>query len=96
LYSPLLPGESFGSLSFVSEKTGEFWYKLNLTALKPDPMELEQFECELGKTANQYVTIENPSPDEVILRYATTNNLNFSIVPEKVIIPPYEMMEIMI
>jgi hypothetical protein len=96
LYSPLLPGEGLGSLSFVSDKTGEFWYKLQLKALEPDPVELEMFECELGKTAIQYVTIENPAPDEVILKYQTTNHLNFSIVPQRVIIPAYDMVEIMV
>jgi len=96
LYSPLLPGEGNGSIAFVSEMTGEFWYKLNLRAVPPDPIELELFECELGKTASTYVTVENPSAEEVILNYSTTNHLNFSIVPERVAIPAYDMIELMV
>lgn len=51
LFSPLLPGEEYGSISFVSERTGEFWYKLKLIALPPEPIDLELFEAELGKSA---------------------------------------------
>lgn len=55
LYSPLLPGESSGSINFVSEKTGEFWYKLKLVALPPDPVELDEFTCEIGKSISSSI-----------------------------------------
>lgn len=94
LYSPLLPGEGEGAVSFVSDRTGEFWYKLKLIALPPEPIELDMFECELGKSATQLVGIENPTNEEVILDYSCTNPLNFELSPEKVILPPYEVVEI--
>lgn len=94
LYSPLLPGEAEGAVSFVSDRTGEFWYKLKLVALPPEPIDLEMFECELGRSATQIVGIENPTNEEVILDYSCTNPLNFELNPEKVILPPYEVVEI--
>ncbi|CAG9335550.1 unnamed protein product [Blepharisma stoltei] len=93
LYSPLLPGESYGTISFVSEKTGEFWYKLKLIALPPEPFELEIFECELGKSETQHIALENPTNEEVILDYSCSNPLNFELVPERIILPPYETIE---
>lgn len=93
LYSPLLPGETYGTISFVSEKTGEFWYKLKLIALAPEPFEIEIFECELGKAETKTIALENPTNEEVILDYTCTNPLNFELVPEKIILPPYETID---
>lgn len=95
-YSPLIPGESEGAIFFISEKTGEFWYKLKLNALPPEPIELELFECELGRTESQAILLENPTDEEAILDYTSSNPLNFELVPEKIIIPPGEVVEALI
>jgi len=48
LFSPLLSGRYKGSIRFISEYTGEFWYKLLLVATPPDDISLEEFESEIG------------------------------------------------
>lgn len=96
LYSPLIPGESDGAVFFVSEKTGEFWYKLKLNALPPEAIELPIFECELGRTESQQVYMENPTAEEAILEYSSSNPLNFELVPERILLPPYETVEAII
>lgn len=93
LYSPLIPGETDGAVFFISEKTGEFWYKLKLNALPPEPIELPLFECELGRTQSQQIFLDNPTAEEGIIDYTSSNPLNFEIVPEKIIIPPYETVD---
>lgn len=96
LYSPLIPGESDGAVFFVSEKTGEFWYKLKLNALPPEAIELPVFECELGRTESQQIYLENPTAEEAVLDYTSSNPLNFELVPEKILLPPYETVEAII
>jgi hypothetical protein len=96
VFSPLIPGESEGAIFFMSEKTGEFWYKLKLNALPPEPIELPLFECELGRTESQTIVLENLTAEEAILDYNSSNPLNFELVPEKVAIPPYEVIEAVI
>ena len=90
LYSPLLPGEREGSVSFVSDRTGEFWYKLILVALPPEPIELNLFEAELGKVGIQEITLENPTNEEVVLDCDCSNPFNFEIDPGRPILIPYE------
>ena len=96
VFSPLIPGETEGAVFFVSEKTGEFWYKLKLNALPPEPIELGVFECELGRSETQQILLENPTGDEAILDYTSSNPLNFELVPEKIVLPPYETVEALI
>lgn len=96
LYSPLIPGESDGAVFFVSERTGEFWYKLKLNALPPEAIELPLFECELGRTESQQILLDNPTGEDAVLTYNSSNPLNFEIIPEKIILPPYETVDALI
>lgn len=96
LFSPLIPGEYEGAVFFISEKTGEFWYKLKLNALPPEPIELNLFECELGRTESKQIFLDNPTGEEAILDYSSSNPLNFEIIPEKIVIPPYETVDALI
>ena len=96
LYTPLMPGEGEGSVSFISEKTGEFWYYLHLICDPTDPIEKETFECDLGKSAAKQITLENPSGKEVVLDYHCTNTLNFELIPDKIILPPFGAVEALI
>lgn len=94
VYSPLKAGEFEGAVSFMSERTGEFWYKLKLLAHEPSPIELELFEAELGRNCFKTYVLENPSNEEVVLDYENTNPINFELVPERVVLQPYEAFEV--
>lgn len=94
LYSPLKVGEFEGAVSFMSERTGEFWYKLKLIAREPDPIEIDLFEAELGRNCIKTFMLENPSNEEVVLDYENTNPVNFEMIPERVILQPYEALEV--
>jgi len=50
-FTPSLIGESKASIIFYSKYTGEFWYKINLNAVSPEPTQLPGMECQLGKNA---------------------------------------------
>lgn len=69
---------------------GEFWYDLNLVAEENPIIQLELLECELGKNADHFIELENPTGKEIFLDYRNSNPTNFEVIPEKVILPPFE------
>ncbi len=51
VFAPLRVGNSDGSISFVNEKAGEFWYALKLQADPAPPVVLKPMMCAVGQTA---------------------------------------------
>jgi len=49
IFSPLASGAYQGTIGFLNEKVGEFWYDLNLNAEENPVVNLDLLECELGK-----------------------------------------------
>jgi hypothetical protein len=96
LYSPLIPGQNDGSVFFLSEKTGEFWYKVRLICDPADSITLDPFECDIGRSIAKPVVLDNPSSQEVLLSYLCSNPTNFDIVPNTVILPAYGSLEVLV
>ena len=90
VYSPLKPIKSLGSIAFIHEKLGEVWYDLNLEATDIVPVRLSTLKAELGKVEAHEVELENPSNKEVVVRTKISNPHNFDVLPEEIIIPPYD------
>lgn len=90
IYSPLKTGKFSGTIGFLNEKVGEFWYDLTLTCDENPIINLELIECELGKVGKQIITLENPTSHEQTIDYRITNTTNFEVIPEKIIIGSYE------
>ena len=90
VYSPLKPAKQLGSIAFIHEKLGEVWYDLNLEANDTVPVRLPTLKAELGKVESHEVELENPSNKEVIVKTKISNPHNFDILPEDIIIPPYD------
>lgn len=61
IFSPLVAGQFQGTIGFLNEKVGEFWYDLTLSAEENPVVNLALLECELGKTQSHMVTLENPT-----------------------------------
>ncbi|CAM4444816.1 unnamed protein product [Lepidochelys kempii] len=78
-YSPAGTGTSEGSVIFLSEMVGEFWYALKLTSEKPLPTTLPEIECELGKWVRMYIPLLNPTYETLDLEMVNSNPENFSI-----------------
>jgi hypothetical protein len=49
IYSPLKSGVGEGTIGFLNERVGEFWYDLNLCADENSVVNLDTLACELGK-----------------------------------------------
>lgn len=96
IFSPLAAGAYQGTIGFLNEKVGEFWYDLNLNAEENPVVNLELLECELGKVASHHVTLENPTGQELYLEFRNSNPTNFEIVPDKILLPAYESLKVRI
>ncbi|XP_062432984.1 cilia- and flagella-associated protein 47 [Rhea pennata] len=77
-FSPAVVGTSDGSVIFLSEMVGEFWYALKLIVEKPLPTTLPEIECELGKWVRLYIRLFNPTCETLELEIVNSNPSNFS------------------
>lgn len=90
IFSPLKTGKFAGTIGFLNEKVGEFWYDLMLICDENPIINLDLIECELGKVGKQIITLENPTGHEQTIDYRITNTTNFEVIPEKIIANAYE------
>jgi hypothetical protein len=88
-YSPLLVKKHSGSLAFLNDLVGEFWYKLNLTAEPASPLQLQTMRAPVGSKVAIPVTIENPLGRDVQMISKVSNSINFKIEPDVLNIGPY-------
>ncbi|CAE7260414.1 CFAP47 [Symbiodinium sp. CCMP2456] len=96
VFSPLLPARTKGTAVFFNEVVGEFWYDLSLIAEAALPEEIPLMQCELGRTAQTTVKVDNPTGQEVALKHRSTNKINFKVMNNRIILPPLESTEITI
>ena len=96
IFSPLAAGSAQGTIGFLNERVGEFWYDLNLYAEENPVVTLDLLECELGKVASHTVTLENPTGQELMLEFQNSNPTNFEIIPDKLVLPAYESLKVKI
>ncbi|KAG9390386.1 flagellar associated protein [Carpediemonas membranifera] len=87
VYSPMIPGSSRGSISFISDSE-DFWFELNLEAEVADPVAMPAFSAEIGSTQTQAVTLDNPLATAVKYYVHNTNPQNYATVPAGDIIVP--------
>ena len=92
-YAPLVARTHGGSVAFLNDRVGEFWYKLNLTGTPAAPSTLPTLECQVGARTSATVTIENPLEREIALEGSVSNGANF-VVEATTLIPPYKSAEI--
>mmetsp|Transcript_1184 Transcript_1184/g.2413 ORF Transcript_1184/g.2413 Transcript_1184/m.2413 type:complete len:531 (-) Transcript_1184:271-1863(-) len=78
-YSPLVAGVTRGSIAFVNQLAGEFWYELTMTAEAPTPIELPFLRCAVGTSITHTFTISNPIGEELTLKLRNSNPANFSL-----------------
>jgi len=90
VFSPLLPSRSKGTAVFFNDVVGEFWYDLELIAEPAQPEALPPMECELGRTLQTTVKIDNPTGQEVVLKHRSTNKVNFRVLQQRIPLPPLE------
>ncbi|XP_072708577.1 cilia- and flagella-associated protein 47 [Ciconia boyciana] len=96
-FSPAVVGTSDGSVIFLSDVVGEFWYALKLIVEKPLPTSLPEIECELGKWARLYIPLSNPTHEALELEIVNSNPSNFSTETDPkhpLIVAPHSTTEV--
>lgn len=85
-----------GSIAFIHEKLGEVWYELELVAEDSPQVRLPTLKAELGKVATVPVELENPSNQDVIVKYKISNPHNWDLDPLEIMIPRYSSLEVLV
>lgn len=87
-YTPLIAQSHAGSVVFLNDRVGEFWYRLNLSAAPAEPTRLDALECAVGARTSTTVCVENPLNREITLATSVANRSNFLVEPS-ITIGPY-------
>ncbi|CAM9891968.1 unnamed protein product, partial [Phaeothamnion confervicola] len=87
-YSPRRANVVYGSVRFLNDKVGAFWYKLRLLAAPAPAADLGVMHCAVGASASRPIQLENPLGREVTLTTRYANGGVFSIEPPRVTLPP--------
>jgi hypothetical protein len=93
IYSPLRDGTFVGSISFLNDKVGEFWYKVELTANAAPPVTVDLIECMVGDTKGVTLPLENPLGEPVTYRVDVSDKAHFLVQPDNISLGPYEQGE---
>ena len=97
LYAPLKVGTWDNvMLHIYNDKIGEYLYKLLLICESCPIVSSEIIKAELGKYVDFPVMLENPTGEEVEVRYTNTNKKLFQVLQEKIYIPGGIRKEILI
>lgn len=86
-FAPVKSGTVDGVISFNNDDIGEFWYRLSLVGKDAAPQQLN-FQCEIGKSTTQEVFLQNPLDTECTMLVSSTNEVNYTVVPQQVILKP--------
>lgn len=89
LFLVLLPSEQNGSVTFINQDIGEFWYQLHLIANQAPIIKLDKMTCAIGNKTQQIISIENPINEELELKSKISNLTNYSIKPSILSLKPY-------
>lgn len=78
-FSPKQAGKFRGSLIFVNDDCGEFWYDLKLTSEDPQVIQTDIIEAEVGRYATQTLKLSNPLNEPVQFQTLISNPSNFAL-----------------
>ena len=88
-YSPLVARKHQGTVAFTNPQAGEFWYKLELSAISAPPEKLERLSAPVGGKTRKSITIQNPLGKEIKMGSSVMNKRNFAVEPAGIILKPY-------
>lgn len=83
-------------LHIYNDRIGEFLYKLKLICEDQPPIFSDLIKAELGKYVDYPVMLENPTYEEIEVKYTNSNPKLFQILQEKIIIPSGVNKEILV
>ena len=97
LFAPLKVGTWDNVLLHIyNDSVGEFLYKLKLISEEAPTFVSEIIVAELGKYIDYPIMLENPTQEEVEVKYTNNKRKQFHILQEKIYIPPGIKKEILV
>lgn len=78
-FKPKRVGTFKGSLIFMNDEIGEFWYDLKLISLDPLPFQFDPIEVQVGKNSIQTIKFSNPLDEKITYRILISNTANFNL-----------------
>lgn len=95
-FSPAKLGTFFGKLHIYNDTVGEYLYRINMVSESWTPIKIPIIKSELGKYTDYTVLLENPIEENVEIKTNIENRQCFSVIPEKIILPPLTSKEVII
>ena len=83
-------------LHIYNDKVGEFLYKLKLISEQQPVIISPLIKAELGKYVDYPIMLENPTQEDVEVKYSNSKVKQFQVLQEKINIPPGIQKEILI
>ena len=97
LFAPLKVGVwNNVMLHIYNDRVGEFLYKLKLISEEQPIIISPLIQAELGKYIDYPIMLENPSNEEVEVKYTNSKMKQFQVLQDKIYIPPGIKKEILI
>ncbi|CAF0834043.1 unnamed protein product [Brachionus calyciflorus] len=95
-FTPNQVGKFRGSLIFLNDETGEFWYDLKLVSTDPLPIPIDTVEAEVGRYTIQTLKLKNPLNEKLIFRTLISNTSNFALEKknDKISVGPLETLDV--
>ena len=97
LFAPLRVGTWDNvMLHIYNDRIGEFLYKLKLISESQPVITSEVIKAELGKYADYPIMLENPTMEEIEVKYVNSNKKLFQVLQEKIFLPSGVKKEILV
>ena len=97
LFAPLRVGTWENvMLHIYNERVGEFLYRLKLISEEQPIVTSELIKAELGKYTDYPIMLENPTMEEVEVKYTNSNKKLFQVLQDKIFLPSGVKKEILV
>ena len=97
LFAPLRVGVWENVMLHVyNDRVGEFLYKLKLISENQPVVTSEVIKAELGKYVDYPIMLENPTMEEIEVKYTNSNKKLFQVLQEKIFLPSGVNKEILV
>jgi hypothetical protein len=83
-------------LHIYNDRVGEFLYKLKLISENQPVVTSEVIKAELGKYTDYPIMLENPTMEEIEVKYVNNNKKLFQVLQEKIFLPSGVKKEILV
>ena len=93
-FFPLRVFSGEGTVVFTNSRVGEILCKVNTLSSEPTPVKLPLMKCEVGKTVEQIISLENPSSKSVRVTMSPFTSDTFGIGEREFEIPPRDIKDV--